>query len=134
MVHVAVRYFFHRFCTGILGSDFTVGIFPCDFRYAIIHDFSLFLVRQVRIECQYIGNGRVCVCRSQFPTDLDNGTVNLDTQKVFRLPCDRNSRTERNDTIDVRHRRLTDERIAAPCTSVLPSEAIGCLAILHDSR
>ena len=76
---------------------------------------------------------RVRIDRGQFPLDLDDGTVNLDAEKIFRLAGNRDRSLECDDAVDVRHCRLAHIRIAVPRSAVLPCQAVGSLAVLHDS-
>ncbi len=106
----------------------------CNLRNTVVHQFRFLRVRQVRVERQHVGHIRVGVFRGQFPTDLHDGTVYLDTEEIFRFAGYRDRRLERDDPVDVRHGRLDDIGVAVPRPAVLPRQAVSRLAVLHDGR
>ena len=120
MVHLPGRSLFQWRGTGVFRRDLARRVFPCNLRNTVVHQFRFLRVRQVRVECQHVGYIRVGIFRGQFPTDLHDGTVYLDTEEIFRFAGYRDRRLERDDPVDVRHGRLTDIGVAVPRPAVLP--------------
>ena len=105
-----------------------------DFRQAAVH-FVLFLsFAFLWIKLDNIHHLRIAIFGGQFPTDFHNGTVYLDTEKVFWLPGNPQRGTECNHPVDVRGGGLTQVGIARPPTFAFPCQIVGRLAVLHDCR
>ena len=134
MVHLSGRSLFQWRGTGVFRRDFARRMLPCNLRNTVVHQFRFLRVRQVRVERQHVGHIRVGIFRGQFPTDLHDGTVYLDTEEIFRFAGYRDRCLERDDPVDVRHGRLTDIGVAVPRPAVLPRQAVSRLAVLHDGR
>lgn len=60
-------------------------MFTGDFGYPVVYQFSLFRIRKSRIKGQHVSDVCVRIFRSEFPLDLDNGTVYFMPRKYFGL-------------------------------------------------
>ena len=121
-----------RCALSIFGGYLARWIFLCDFRDALVYFVRLFLLGLAWVKRYHIHYRGVGVFRCQLPTDLQDGSVYLDAQEIFRLSSNLQCCLEGDDAVDVGHGGFSNVSIAAPCSFPLPSQVVGTFAVVHN--